>query len=146
MSKRKKHGMYRTKLYVCYWNMKYRTENKNSLSYSYYGGRGIKREWKTFEHFCEDMYSSYKEHVRIHGEKNTTLDRIDTNGNYCKENCRWATLSTQQSNKRSNMVIDFNGQKRTATEWSRITGIPYKTLYARIRYYGWTAQRALSMM
>ncbi len=72
-----------------------RCTNPNNKSYKHYGGRGIKvcERWKDFSKFKEDLYDSYIEHVKIYGEKNTTLDRIDVNGDYTMDNVRWATLS-----------------------------------------------------
>jgi hypothetical protein len=87
--------------------------------------RGIKNEWKSFEEFRDDMYEEYLKHVELYGEKNTTIDRINSLGNYCKENCRWATIKEQQNNKSSNHFIRLNGVSKTISEWSDFLKIPY---------------------
>lgn len=92
-------------LYYRFRGIKNRCQNKNQKDYHYYGGRGIKCEWKTYQDFKNDMYESYLEHKKIYGKNNTSLDRIDNNGNYCKENCRWATLKEQYKNKRNTISI-----------------------------------------
>lgn len=109
-----KHGLTKTRIYNIWRGMKTRCVNKNDTVYRYYGGRDIKvcERWKIFQNFYSDMNKSYEKHLAIHGKKNTTLDRINNNGNYCKENCRWATLSEQVSNRRRNTLIDryFDGE------------------------------------
>lgn len=99
----KKHNMYKTRFYRIYKRMKVRINNKNTKEYKDYGGRGIKvsESWQNnFFDFKNDMYESYLSHVIKKGEKDTTLERIDVNGNYCKENCKWATYKEQNLNKR----------------------------------------------
>lgn len=81
-----------------------RCKNKNVDCFKWYGGRGIKvcDRWSEYENFVLDMWKSYQYHLKKYGRKETTLDRINNDGNYCKENCRWATIKQQSKNKRYN--------------------------------------------
>ena len=109
--------------------MKERCYNKNSISYKLYGGRGIQicNEWlKSFETF-------YKWSVNHGYSDNLSIDRIDENGDYCPENCRWADKYTQANNKRNNIVITFNGETHTLPEWARKLDLPYSVLANRRR-------------
>lgn len=128
----KLHGLSYTKFHKKYRGLKERTTNKNSGKYPIYGGRGIKSHWTSFMEFKEDMYESYLEHCKQYGEKNTQLDRINVNGNYSKENCRWATMREQAVNKRNIKSYTFNGKSQNLQAWAREFGINIKTLYSRI--------------
>lgn len=110
-----KHGMCNTRFYSIYCDIKKRCNNKKTSSYKNYGGRGIKlcRHWHKFENFRDDMYEDYLKHVNEFGEKDTSIDRVNNDGNYYKSNCRWATRIIQNNNKRKSNFIhnrDKNGR------------------------------------
>jgi hypothetical protein len=113
-----------------------RCTNENKSDYPSYGGRGIFvcERWKTFEAFLEDMGLP---------EKGMTLDRIDVNGPYCPENCRWADQKTQQRNRRNNKWICVAGVNRLLIEWSELNKIPAGTIRSRIRD-GWSLEDAVT--
>lgn len=135
-----KHGMTDTRLYHIWRTMKARCTDPNSVKFPYYGARGIKvcDDWlDSFESFCSwSMANGYADKLSI--------DRIDNDGNYCPENCRWATREEQANNTRTNRFIDFNGEKHTIAEWSRINGISKAALYHRLER-GWSVEDALTV-
>lgn len=115
------HGLWQSSPRLCkIWDgMKSRCYKENDTHYKDYGARGIIvcEEWKNdFEKFREwALKNGYQE--------NLTIDRINVNGSYCPENCRWATRKEQANNKRTNIYIDYKGERHTAAEWSKITGL-----------------------
>lgn len=113
LKERKTHGMSNTRFYHIWQGMKYRCQNVNNTAYRYYGGRGIKLcdEWNSFEKFKEDMYEEYKKQAKKYGEKNISIDRINSNGDYEKNNCRWIELKNQWANtrKRSDNKSGYQG-------------------------------------
>jgi len=125
------HNMCFTHFYRRWSRMKERCSNKKKI---YYYRRGIKvcDRWLKFENFKEDMYESYLEHVEKYGEKDTSIDRIDNDGNYEPANCRWLTNLGQQSNKRTNKYLTYNGVKKTYTQWSKIMGCSITVIVNRV--------------
>lgn len=121
-----------------YRNMMSRCFNPNATGYEYYGGRGIT--------VCDSWRSSFMNFFRDMGERpeGTTLDRIDVNGSYCPENCRWATHVEQARNTTANHMINLNGEALCLREWGERLDIKPNTILARIRR-GWTAEQALEM-
>lgn len=136
------HNGSNSRLYQVWVNMTRRCENQSSDAYKNYGGRGISicEEWKDFSKFREWAISTGYDETAKHGV--CTIDRIDVNGDYAPENCRWATAKTQCRNKRGNRFLELNGERKTVAEWSEITGIKYNTLLRRINA-GWSVERAL---
>ena len=115
---------------------------RNDLLNCYYACD--KKGYKTHEDIQNfaDMYEAYLEHVDKHGEKNTTIDRIDVNGNYCKENCRWATLQEQVNNRRNTIHVYYGNQKYALGDLCRIVNKDYRLVYNRIKS-GWNIFQAL---
>lgn len=139
-----KHGDEGTIFYNKYGRMKNRCRNPNHKAYDRYGGRGIKCHWDEYLDFKEDMYESYKKHVEEYGVEETTLDRIDNDGDYCKENCRWATNKQQSNNCRDNVKLEFRGEKKNVSQWAEETGLNYTTIYYRVFNAGWSVEKALT--
>lgn len=117
----------RTRLASIYHGMISRCYNANIRQYDQYGGRGIMvcDEWR-------HDYPAFKSWALSHGYNDSlTLDRIDVDGNYTPENCRWATPEEQSNNKRHNIVITYKGKTQTAAQWSRELGLVYPTIISR---------------
>ena len=128
-----KHGLKGTPLYCRWKGIRARCNNKNHRWYKNYGGKGVKisEEWNDFKIFHLDMYDSFLEHVKKHGIANTSIDRIDNNKNYSKENCKWSTRLEQGANRSNVILYDYLGENNSLAEWSRKLGIRYGTLYLR---------------
>ena len=122
---RSTHGMRGRRIYSIWHSMIQRCTNKKNIDYKNYGGRGIKvcESWRVFSNFFEDMGNA---------PIGKTIDRINNNGNYEKENCRWATLGQQANNKQNNHYVTYNGETHTLAEWSRINNLSIHTIESRI--------------
>lgn len=125
-----------SRTYRIWHGMKTRCLNPNAPDYHRYGGRGIKvcEKWMRWVGFKEDMGWA---------PDGLTLDRIDNDGNYEKENCRWATMSTQIRNSRKAFMIEFNGERLNLCEWASRTGLHRACISARIKA-GWPPELALT--
>lgn len=130
------HGMTRTRTYKSWAEMKARCYNPRCIRYPRYGGRGIvvcERWLHSFENFLADM-----------GErpKGMTIDRIDNNGNYEPNNCRWATYKQQANNSSNARPLTFNGETLCLSDWAKAKGFKAATIRGRLRK-GWTVEQAL---
>ena len=125
------HGMTNTRFFRIWGQILTRCCNKNSINYSNYGGCGVTvcDRWKDFLNFKEDMYESYLDHVKKFGEGNTSIDRIDSFGNYEPSNCRWATNQEQANNKRGTLKIDGVPLSIIA----KLENVSYKVVYRRYK-------------
>jgi hypothetical protein len=135
-----KHGLRHTKLYGVHKAMKQRCLNPNNQSYKNYGGRGIKvcAEW-----LGETGFITFHQWSLNNGySEGLTLERNDTNGDYEPSNCEWATYKKQLNNTRRNRFITINGQSKTLSQWSELSGINKKTLSERVRL-GWNEEDLL---
>ena len=136
--------MAKTRFYVIWRGVVSRCTNKNYFKYKNYGGRGIRvcKRWESFENFRDDIYTSYLEHIKQFGESQTSIDRINNDGNYEPLNCRWATYRVQNRNTKQNHWIEFNGQRMVLTDWAKKLEIKPTTLLKRI--IKWPLERALT--
>ncbi len=130
-----KHGMEGTRFYRIWGSMIQRVRNPKRKVYYLYGGRGIVvcEKWKNFKGFYEDMFDSYSKHIDSFGERQTTLDRVDNNGNYEQSNCRWATLQEQRrNNSRKVKLYEYRGVKLCLKDWHKLTGISLTKLWDNV--------------
>jgi hypothetical protein len=119
--------------YATYTGAKYRCREDGHKDY---GKRGIRFLWVDFKDFCDDM-----------GERpeGYTLERVDVNGHYCKENCTWADWETQSNNKRTNRFVTVGDLTMTIAQWERYTGLSKGQVRYRVNLYGWSIEDACSL-
>ena len=114
-----------------------RTTNEKNPDWAAYGGRGIK--------MCEQWLMSFVTFRVDMGPRPTpahSLDRIDNDGPYAPENCRWSTKSEQSNNTRSNLVLTHDGETKTATDWAKVSGVPSNSIRQR-RKKGWSDSESI---
>lgn len=131
-------SFYKEPWYGSYHSMMDRCYREKANNYPFYGGRGIKvcPEWHNIEAFEKWANESGF-------RKGMTLERKEVNGDYCPENCTWATPKQQANNRRNTIVIEYNGERHTASEWAEILGICSSTLKNR-HYRGFPAEKILA--
>lgn len=132
------HGDSRSPEYKSWTAMKDRCYGVNHSSYKNYHDRGITvcdRWLHSYENFLADMGRK--------PSKNMSLDRIDNNGNYTPENCRWATIKQQNNNSRNNRFIDYKGETKTLKQWSEIYNLSAKVVKDRLDVLGWSFEKAI---
>lgn len=137
--KNTRHGMSHSRLYDIWHGIKFRCMNEKSYEYDTYGGRGITicDEWK-------NDFSKFMEWALSNGySDDLSIDRIDVNGNYCPENCRWATLSEQARNKRDSRYLTAFGKTQTLADWADEYNMIPETISYRLSH-GYTLERALT--
>lgn len=144
------HGMTGTKIHKIWIKMQERCLDRNNNRYDRYGGRGIKicDRWMNFINFKEDMYDSFLEHAKIYGEKDTSIERIDIDKDYCIDNCKWITLAEQAGNTSKNRwfeAVSPNGdifKSKNQTEFARKNNLSQSGIWQTlnnilISYKGW---------
>lgn len=132
----KSHGMSSDGMYAVWNTMIQRCCNDKSSSFENYGGRGINvcARWRIFENFYSDMGKR---------PSGMTIERKDNDGDYCPENCCWASREDQAKNKRDSRNFEFNGEKRTLAEICIIQGVNFETARKRLQK-GWPIEKAVS--
>lgn len=127
-------GLSGTKFYRIWYYMKKRCTDPDYDEYENYGAKGIKiaEEWLDFENFMKDMYDSYIAFEEKHGEGSATLSRIDPDGDYTKDNCKWVTQSEKSRNKRSNISVVVDGvEYRSLSELAEAYNLNYRLVASR---------------
>lgn len=128
----------RNEIYTIWKDIVKRCNNSNCNNYENYGGRGIRicNKWLKFINFLEDM-----------GERprGMSVDRINNDGDYCPENCKWSTRKEQNRNSRHNVLITINNKTRCLSEWCEFYQLPYQKVYGRL-YRGWIPEEALELI
>lgn len=134
------HGCSRTRIVNIFNEMKKRCYNPNHKWFSRYGGRGITicDEWRLNPQKFIDwaIANGYDDAL--------TIDRIDNDGDYSPENCRWATHKAQANNRCDNHYLTVDGETHTAKEWAEKVGVNYSTLITRLNR-GWDVKKSLNM-
>lgn len=130
----------KSRFYTIWVSMK----NRGTGSHENYRNVKVSKEWQKFDNFFNDMHDSYCEHTAEYGEKDTTIERTNNNGNYCKENCIWATFLVQANNRSNNRYLTLNGRTQTVSQWAREVGISRQGLSKRLEM-GWSLDKALQL-
>lgn len=142
-----KHGLRSTQIYKVWAGIKDRTNPNNGNCKNNYKKLGIKmcKEWHdSFEAFYEwAINNGYKEEKLPNGKNKYTIDRIDNNGNYEPNNCRWVTNKQQSNNQTRNRLVTYNGKTQTLAQWRDELGFDYGVVELRL-LKGWSVERAFT--
>lgn len=133
------HGESSSRLYAIWSLMKRRCLNSNDPAYKYYGGRGIS--------LCDDWhhYEMFRDWAVVNGYDNTlTIDRIDINGDYEPQNCRWVSRAVQANNRCNSINLCISGITMTMTQWAKCKNMKPQTVWYRLRH-GWSPEEALTV-
>lgn len=132
-----KHSMFKSSEYSSWESMKSRCLNPKNKFYKNYGGRGIEvcNRWISFENFIEDMGKK--------PDKSYSIDRIDVNGNYCLENCKWSSRYEQDRNRTTSVKFEINGVVKNIIDIAREYNLNQQTIRARVKK-GMTIEEAVS--
>jgi hypothetical protein len=136
-----KHGLSRNPEYKVFDTMKHRCISQNSPKYEDYGGRGVLVCDRWLD--PENGFTNFIADMGPRPSNKHSIDRIDNDGNYCPENCRWATTCEQSRNRRSNRMLIHNGRTQCMTDWAAEAGICKAVLRYRLKT-GWDLGEALS--
>ena len=129
------------RLYRIWANMKTRCYNPKFKDWKNYGGKGVSicSEWK-------DDFNAFREWSIANGYSDElAIDRIDSDGDYSPENCRWTTWKQQANNTNGNRLIEYNGETHTLAEWSAVLGIRYQILINRLDRCGYSIEKAFDI-
>lgn len=141
IQKKTTHGLAGTHLYAAWSSMKARCYNSNSHNYARYGARGIE--------VCDEWKNSFEEFGKwalAHGyQDGLSIDRIDNDGNYCPDNCRWVDTKAQNNNRGVSLMFTYNGKTQNLSLWCEELGIPYYRTWQRIHQYGYTFEQAIAL-
>lgn len=139
-----KHGDSFSRLYLVWADIKARCYNPNNISYKNYGAIGITmcNEWKT-DYIKFKKWSLENGYDEVAARGTCTIDRIDAEGNYTPDNCRWVDMGVQSNNRRNTPHIEINGETHTPAEWASISGLSRGLIYSRYRR-GWKGEEIIS--
>lgn len=131
------HGLSKTGVYKVWCSMIQRCINPNNKQFCDYGGRGItiSESWRTFENFLADMGQP---------QKGQSIERIDNNSGYSRENCKWVTRTEQQRNRRTNLLLTIEGVTMCATDWAEKFSMTPDMVFSRL-HLGWSAEEAVGL-
>lgn len=135
-----KHGGCGSRLYGIWYDMRQRCSYEKSINWHLYGGRGIRvcDEW-------QESFEPFRDWALSHDyEDGLQLNRIDNDGNYCPENCKWSTRIEQGNNRRTCVYVTIGGVTKSVSEWCRETGVNRMVAYSRIRR-GWEPEQAVTI-